>query len=469
MLQPLLKLKNYNSVQLGYRSEEGDYRPSQAPGKQSDICFYTEGTRQIKKFLVSGSFGWTNSQADSQAYTLRHDYKEPNPYYFYTAQPGNWQSIRYDLQGIVSVPLLKDKFTVGAGAKYNSANNWRSNDPRPEEFSNHMQGNIVAHYRVHTKHVIGISGGYIRRNTDASWEYRNDANVSRPLLQVFLGNGYGNVEPKVGILKGTLSTLTTGYVAEGVYEGIYNFGTLTLNGKYENTGTEIFDRPAQQNEKRLDYGEYNADVYVASLNWNKVIGLNQFNVLFNYSDELGKDHNEMLAGTAFIYSLEQVKLHTLWSRLNNERKIKYELGVSLQLQNQVKLDGAIGQKAEYQTGEAAITGAYYIYFPENKSMLKTMLSAAFSHPFYADAKSVAQLFSFTQGVVYRDFYYFNANTTSIGANFTYQFPVMKTNAFIQLCGNLVNANIANPKEGLIPWSYPGSNRVQWQCSIGLNL
>lgn len=148
--------------------------------------------------------------------------------------------------------------------------------------------------------------------------------------------------------------------------------------------------------------------------------------------------------------------------------MKYEFGISLLLQNQVKMDGAVGQKAEYQTGEAAITGAYFFYFPENKSMLKTLLRASFNHPFYSDAKTVSQLFSFTQGVVYRDYYY-NANTASIGANLTYQFPVMKTNAFIQIGGNLINADIPDPKEGIIPYSYPGNNRVQWQCTIGVNL
>src|SRR5688500_13654663 len=61
LLQPLLKLTNYSSVQLGYRSEKGDYRQAQTPQQQRDIFFYTEGSRQIKKILVSGNFGWYNT------------------------------------------------------------------------------------------------------------------------------------------------------------------------------------------------------------------------------------------------------------------------------------------------------------------------------------------------------------------------------------------------------------------------
>jgi hypothetical protein len=135
----------------------------------------------------------------------------------------------------------------------------------------------------------------------------------------------------------------------------------------------------------------------------------------------------------------------------------------------MKMDGAVDQKAEYQTGEAAVTGAYYFYFTENNSMLKTLLRAAYNHPFYAGAKPVTQLFSFTEAVVYRDYYYFNASTASIGAQLTYQFPVMKKNAFVQLSGNYTNAKIPGPKDGLIPYTYPGNNRMQWQCSIGVNL
>ncbi len=141
--------------------------------------FYTEGAGRLKKFLVSGNFGWYNTQLDSQAYALRNDYKDPNPFYFYAAKPGNWQTIRYKLQGIVSVPVL-NKLTIGAGGTYNSANHWRSNDPRPEEFIYNLQASLLAHYRILPRHVIGISGSYIRKSSDISWEYRNDANASKP-------------------------------------------------------------------------------------------------------------------------------------------------------------------------------------------------------------------------------------------------------------------------------------------------
>lgn len=468
LLQPLLKLTNYSSVQLGFRSENGDYRQAQAPQQQRDIFFYTEGSRQIKKFLVSGNFGWYNTQLDSQAYALRNDYKDPNPFYFYAAKPGNWQTIRYKLQGIVSVPVL-NKLTIGAGGTYNSANHWRSNDPRPEEFTYNLQASLLAHYRFLPRHVIGISGSYIRKNSDISWEYRNDANASKPETKVYIGNGYGNVEPRAGLPKGSLSSAATGYSAEGMYEGAFNFGTITLKGKYENSSTEIFDKPSQQDEERLDYGEYNQDSYAFSLNWNKIIGADQFNLLLNYLDELGKDYNHTLAGNNYIHALEQVQLQTLWSRLKENRKMKYEIGASLMLQDQVKMDGAVRQKAEYQTGEAAVTGAYYFYFDKNNSLLKTLLRAAYSHPFHGDVKAVTQLFNFTEGVVYRDYYYFNASTASIGATLTYQFPVIGKNAFVQFSGNYINANIPAPKAGLIPYTYPGNDRMQWQCSIGVNL
>lgn len=467
--QPLLKNRNYGIVELGYRAEEGEYMEAQAPQKQNEIFFYTEGSKQIRKILVSGSFGWYNNQTDSQAFTLRQNYKDPVPYFYYAAQPGNWQTIRYRLQGIASVPLLNDKLTLGAGGTYNSFNAWRSNDPRPEEFNYELSGTALAHYRVLPKHTIGIAGGYIRKNYDNTWEYRNDNNSTRPLLAVYIQNGYGNVEPMKGMLSGFISTNTTGYTAEGLYEGEFTFGTFTARGKYQKNNTEVFRKPVARDELKQVFGTYKDDSYAVNVNWLKTNARNVFNIGFDYFDELGKDQNERLAANNYIYAMQQAKIYGLWSRLNDNRKMKYEIGASARLEDHLKMDGSVGQKAEYQSMDASISGAYYFYFPSNNSTLKTGLKAGFRQPLHAEAVSVSQIFLFSQGVVYRDYYYFNASSASIGGNITYQFPVKKMNMFINAAAHYVSASIPAPVAGLIPYSYPGNNRMQWQCSIGLNL
>ncbi|MGN6418214.1 MAG: DUF6850 family outer membrane beta-barrel protein [Pseudobacter sp.] len=467
--QPLLKHRNYGSVQLGYRSEEGGYMEAQAPQKQNELFFYTEGSKQIRKILVSGSFGWYNNQTDSQAFTLRQNFKDPVPYYYYAAQPGNWQTIRYKLQGIASAPILNDKLTIGAGGTYNSFNAWRSNDPRPEEFNYELSGQALLHYKILPKHTLGIAGGYTRKNYDNTWEYRNDNNSTRPLLAVYIQNGYGNVEPMKGMLSGFISTNTNGYTAEGLYEGIFSIGTITATGKYQKNKTEVFRKPMARDELKQVFGTYKDDSYTLNVNWHKKTVRNLYNISFDYFDELGKDQNERLAANNYIYAMQQASIAGLWSRLNNDRKMKYEIGVAAKLEDQLKMDGSVGQKAEYQSVNACVSGAYYFYFPASKSSLKTGLRAGFRQPLHAEAVSVSQIFLFSQGVVYRDYYYFNASSVNMGATLNYQFPVKKLKAFITAAGNYVNASIPASVAGLIPYSYPGNNRMQWQCSIGLNL
>lgn len=467
--QPLLKHRNYGSVQVGYRSEDGGYMEAQAPQKQNEIFFYTEGSKQIRKVLVSGSFGWYNNQTDSQAFTLRQNYRDPVPYFYYAAQPGNWQTIRYRLQGIASVPLLNNKLALGAGGTYNSFNAWRSNDPRPEEFNYELSGTALAHFKVLPNHTIGIAGGYVRKNYDNTWEYRNDNNSTRPLLAVFIQNGYGNVEPMKGMLSGFISTNTSGYTAEALYEGEFSFGTITAHGKYHKNHTEVFRKPVARDELKQVFGTYKDDSYTAHLNWYRTNERNSFHIGFDYYDELGKDQNERLAANNYIYAMQQAKLYGLWSRLRENRKMKYEIGVSAGLEDHLKMDGSVGQKAEYQSVDANVSGAYYFYFPSSKGTLKTLLKAGFRQPLHAEAVSVSQIFLFSEGVVYRDYYYFNASSVIIGGNINYQFPVKKLNMFINAAGNYVNASIPAPVTGLIPYSFPGNNRVQWQCSIGLNL
>jgi hypothetical protein len=467
--QPFLKVRNYSTAQVGYRMETGKFMEAQAPQQENEFSFYTEGTRKIRKILLSGNFGYYNTKTDSQAFTLRQNYKDPIPYFYYAARKGNWQTIRYQLQGIISFPLYKDKLTLGAGATYNSFNAWRSNDPRAEEFLYEVNGTAILHYRFLPKHTFGAGGGYISKNYDNTWEFRNDNLRSNPLYTVYVNNGYGNILPENFMVQGVLSTNTTGYTAEGIYNGEFPFGTFTLKGKYQNTTAVMFKKVTGPNEKREDLGDFNDDIYMLNLNWQKNGRRHHFNIAFDYSDELGKDYNRDLAANNYIYSLQQAKLQGLWSKLGENGKMKYEAGFSVSMEDRLKMDGSVGQKVEYQSLEAGISGAYYFYFPANNSVLKTGLRTGFRNPLHAEAVTVPQRWAFTEGVVYRDYYFFNAQSYSVGANLTYQFPVQKLNFFVRTEANFISAKIPDPVTSLIPTSYPGNNRMQWQCSIGLNL
>jgi hypothetical protein len=119
--QPLLPLNQYALVEGSYRYTSGDYMVSQDAPKQRDIVFHTEGTKRIRKFLLSGAFTYQHTNQDSVAYTLRYALDEPAPYYFFASAKGNWEVGKYRLQGIASYPL-NNKLTVGAGGIYDAGN-----------------------------------------------------------------------------------------------------------------------------------------------------------------------------------------------------------------------------------------------------------------------------------------------------------------------------------------------------------
>src|ERR1700755_1993662 len=56
--QPLSPVRSYGYVEGGYRMEGGEYRLAQSPMRQRDLFFTTEGSKQVKKFLASGSFSY---------------------------------------------------------------------------------------------------------------------------------------------------------------------------------------------------------------------------------------------------------------------------------------------------------------------------------------------------------------------------------------------------------------------------
>ena len=468
--QPLLKLRNYNRVEAGYSSEQGKYMQAQAPQKQNIISFFTEGSRQLKKVLVTGSFGWYNTKTDSQAFTMRQNYQDPQPYYFYAVQPGNWQTIRYKLEGMASFPILNNRIVLGAKAAYNTLNAWRSNDPRPEEFQNEMKGNLVAHLKINSRHTLGISGGFVSNKYDNNWEYRDDNNRLKPLMSVYIHHGYGSVDNSfTQSVAGSISSRANGYSVAALYEGVLPIGIVTVTGKYELLSTEIFERNAGAGQSDKIYGQFDNDVYSINLNWNKSAGKNQFNVSFDFRDELGKDFNNELAANNYVYAFQQTKLEALFSRMNGKGGMKYEIGASTQLEDRLRKDGSVGQKAAYQHFETALNGALYWNIPGNNSILKTGIRIAYSEPIHAEAVAVKQQFLFSEGVVYGDYYYFNAQTTSVNGQLAYQFSIKQFNPFIKLSGNYINANIPAPIDGLIPYSYPGKDRMFWQCSIGVNL
>ncbi|MFY0255511.1 DUF6850 family outer membrane beta-barrel protein [Chitinophaga sp. 30R24] len=465
--QPLRPFSQYAIVEAGYRVKDGGYALAQDAAKQRELFFNTAGTRQLKKWLVSGAFTYLSTTKDSVGYTLRDDLNNPAPYYFYAGKKGNWQVISYQLQGTVSRSFLKDKFTAAAGISYSSNDGWRGNDPRSEYFTYHLATDASLIYHLLPKHKIGVAGGIIRKSTDTNLEYRNkdyQYSLTQPEYINYLQDGYGYVELKTG--NTNIASNTKGWKLHGLYDGQLPIGSLTLKGGYTHANSSFFQKGFDVGENVLTYGYFYENEWSADAYWQYKRGKQRWSALVNYIHQQDKDYNTLLAGNNYVYAFEQLKVQPMFAHYKAQR-LQYEVGLEGSVSDQFRADGSAGQTAEYQYATVGALVAWYVPMPPRSSLLKLLLKGSLQQPISADITQPAQQPAFTKAVIFRDYYYYNATVTTIQAEALYQFPIRQLNTFVKADYWYQNASIAT---GNVPaTSLPGTNRWQWQLSLGFNL
>lgn len=462
--QPFISVNNYLRLEGGYSRKGGGYRQAQDARAQNDIIFFTEGTKKINRYQVSGSFAYTHILQDSVGYTLKYGLDDAQPYYLYAYKRGSWQVGKYNLQGSVSRPFLHDKLFAGVDVKYNSINAWRNSDPRPEQFTYHMNIEGALGWKLVPGHSISASGIIVRKSNELSIDYRNkdyQMSLAYPEYVTRIQYGYGFEDRSAG---SPLESNTTGYGWKAAYTGAFDFGNVTVKGGYISLDTKI------EGVKTVFlpdgyYGSFYEDIWDASLYWEYQKRSNRFSLLANYINHLGRDLNQFLKANNYVYSLEQLSVQPVYAHLKKNRT-KYELAIDAKLRDLFRADGNTGTLADYQQAEVGVSGAWYAYF-SNQSMLKAKLGGSIKHAIDPLFSVPAQESVFINSVVYYDYYYFSADTWRMDADLLYSLPVRKTNAFIRLQGGYEKATIA---ESSVPApTLPGTKRWYWQASVGVSL
>lgn len=462
--QSLAGIPSYANLEAGYRSTGGGYRQAQAAPRSKEISFFTEGMRKAGKYLVSGSFSYTHTLQDSVGYTLRYGLNDPQPYYLFAYKRGNWQVGQYRLNGSASRSFLQDRLTAGLAVDYNSINGWRSNDPRPEQFSFNLDVNGALLYRILPGHTIGLSGNVIRRSAETAVQYRNEdyqLSLAYPDYVNRIQYGYGFEDRSSG---SALKSSGPGYGWKAVYSGSFSFGDIIVKGGYKNLDADI------EGEKSVfhpdgKYGAFYEDIWNASLYWTRTGKKNRFSVLAEYVNHLGRDFNHFLKAENYVYSLEQLLIQPLFARVKND-VIQYELGIDLRLRDLFRADGNTGTLADYQQAEAAVTAAYYSRFP-NKALLKTKITAGYKQAIDPLFNKPVQESVFISSVIYHDYYFFNADAWHIDLDLLYSIPVKKINAYIRMQAGYEGATI--PVSDIPATAMPGNKRWYWQTGLGVSL
>ncbi len=467
--QPLLQKTNYSMLEGGYTGAGGSYILAQDADKQRNFFFNTHGTKKIKNVLITGLFAYNNTRKDSVAFTLRDNLHDAAPYYFFAGKKGNWQTVNYQLQGMLSSAFMKNKLTGGLSFKYNSSDAWRGNDPRSEYFLFDMLISGMLQYNLSPKHSIGGEFGLTRNGTDINLEYRNEDyrySQTKPEYINYMQDGYGFQELKTG--NSNVAGNVKGYIVKGIYSGRWRFGDVVLKPGYEYRHSNFYQKSTGVGAAQVSYGSFYEDIYTVDFLWRYKKQNKLWSLQAGYINHLGKDFNNLLQGHNYVYSFEQFSVHPVFGKYAANGLVQYEAGIHASVADLLKIDGTANQKAEYQFSNLQFFGAYYFHFKNNGSMLKTMLHAGVYIPVSSEMNIPLQQPSFTQAVIFRDYYYYNATAYNGGAELQYDFPVKNTRPFVSAKINYTQAKIKEPSY-VKPATMPGNMRLNWQLSVGLIL
>ncbi len=466
--QPLLPMQQYAVVEASYKNTKSDFISRQDAPRQNEISFFTEGTKKVKKFLVSGSFSYQRIMKDSVGYTLTNN-EQNAPYYLYAAAKGNWELSRYNLQGIMSTPLNK-KMTASVGAAYRAGNSWRSNDPRVEDFllNTEIEGGL--HYKINEKNTVGATFGYSSFATENSIEYRNLNVRSNPLqypeylTRLNYGNGFS-----LDFSSGQqMYTYNTGHNVNAIYQGQFDFGTVTLTSGFKSTNSRFEKKPISTSTSKIRYGKFYEEIYSSDMIWkSRKKGPEVWSVTASYTDHYGRDFNDTLKANNFISYNTQFSIKPMFGYFKNNQ-LKYEIALNGNISRLYTADGTTKHVVDYKNADMGIIAAYYFSGKKAGNFFK--LSAGVN--FRMNINSVvsvpeSQETNYSREVVYYNYYFNSANSTSFTFGALYNFSVKKLPLFIKSTYQIQNAKL--PEITLPATAFPGTERHFGSFALGFTL
>lgn len=465
---PLLQKKEYALVSAAYNVSKGDFIARQGAPKEKEVTFLTKGTRQLKSFKVSGIFSYTHSIRDSVGYTLGN-HEQAAPFYFYAAAKGNWEVSKYRLKGIISKSFNDDKFTVSAGGSFVAGNAWRSNDPRMEDFSHDLGGKLAFHYKLNSKHAIGVSGGINSLAQENSNEYRNrdyqDNLQNMPYINL-VNYGYG-----LNTIQNTnrqINSYGDGLNVGALYNGDFDQGTLTITGSLERIKSRFLRKSSEAATANYAYGKFDEQIKRADLLWiNAPAGSGRWSLKATFNEHYGTDLNTILNGNNFVYFTNEFSVRPVYGILK-DTQLKAEFSLYGNRSRWYKADGTTDHKADYKNTDIGVSGAWYSYAKTKGNYFK--LHASVTSRINNDAEvhvPKTQENSFSREVVYYDYYFMGANATTFRIGALYNFSI-KSNLFF------VKADYQHQKAvlqdvSLVPAEFPGTKRENICLSLGFTL
>lgn len=331
----------YNSLDISYDGESGDYRLQQRPGKSTDISLNTEGAVKLGGFLLWGDFSFRNIFDRKVRYNaIQYEIEDDNPYYVADTVSSNWNKQEYELATKIVSPVLWDRMTFGLHVHYTTKVGAKQLDPRCETYKVNVDVSPSAACRIGDSHVLGLSG-----------TFRYGFERSKPSLN----NMYNSV--LVALTKG-LGEYTVGKVGDNDGLSTYMFKGYTYGGavQYSYAGkAEIFAElsflhkdldvvhnvtlPKNMGNPVTDFMEANVRTLFGENRSNSL------NASLLYRKTTGTEHVQQLNTTAFNQKWEIVSSNDM----STYKFMRLGLGYDHQFGNADKrgYDWTIGGKAVF--------------------------------------------------------------------------------------------------------------------------
>lgn len=441
-------ISRVGKAEVSFQNTNGHFRRSQEPENENIFKIATSGIATLGKFKTSGHFNFSRVYQDSLAWTTKGTEIDAQPYYFASSKAGEYERTIYDLGGILSYDLIKDRFSIGSGIDYNLTSSTRSVDPRPkvENFHLILKPELIFKLKSHT---IGLQGiwGYGKEMFSLTFKNRDYAvSLGYPDRINYMIYGYGLIE-----------TMQSGQntVRKETYRGAALNYALNTNNNQIRTALSYRKWNDDNSYTTVNsignnlIGTFKLDELRAGILINQTGQLHLNQLSLNVLNETGQDKRSLYNSTNYTYNRQLVDAEYL-IRLHHQRKKSLELGGTLNYQRTAKKDVISAHNVENTKLEPGISAGMYVK-GQNKDLFSVFIAGGYIIPFN-NAITVPPLQEtvFTRGVIYPNYIYDTSKAFRLSGKLNYisasLFKEFKTGFSIQsyyLSGSQINSQFPN--------------------------
>lgn len=451
-----------------YNRENGGYRRAQQAQNTVTGGVRTEGINKFKRFITSGYFDFTRTWQDSLAWTTKGTEVDEQPYYYGSIKAGKYERFKYQLGGLAGYSLINEKLYIGIGLDflYNSAT--RSVDPRPEvnTYEVILKPEILYKWKQHT---IGVNAlwGYGREVTSIAYKndmYNTGAN-GYPDRKNYLIQGYGFVTDNQG--NEPLRRYDKHYGLGLSYSTNFNSYWLKASLNYKAILEDNF-KVFKNSIARSYLSFYDTEKLNFFLAINKVSAQFEHQMLLNYERQQAEDLNIIFYAINYKYASNQFNLSYLFKH-NQSPAFQKEFGLKVNYSSLQKDDLATDHHVNYSSIEPALVANLYFKL-KNKDRFSTGIDVGRRLPQKQFLSIPAnQVYVFTTGVVYPDYYYYNSKVlrTSFKASYITANVFSKFKAGLGIGLDYYKADIPSKNISTVAHSKPDDSSLRY--NLGLNI